>query len=386
MTGQSYDFIIVGGGLTGAALSYYLSQQENRVLLLEARNLCGGSSGACAGRAQIFECESEAYLDVVLAGFSKLERLGEELGCDLEWVTPGHLSLIQEEKDWETCSRKVSWLKRRNIPAEMLDQGQLRKEVPILQSESFLGAAYAHEGHVNPFNLCMGYIQAARRQGARVMAFTPVIGFQTVSGRITGVRTPEGIYSGAQVVVSGGAWSRDLLLLAGFDLPLRFTHAEAMITEKLPPVLSRHVGMTGFYETVHGGNQSVTLGLGQHPNGSVLISNAIQSATVIDQDSTFWGMPALAKALKRYFPIFGKVRIMRTWAAPSPFLPDYYPAIGWVPGADNLFIAAGFHLAVPTIPVLCADIAKSMMVGEPVERIVPYSPGRFVTKIREEAE
>ena len=385
MTGQSYDFIVVGGGLAGAAISYYLTLQKRSVLLLEAHTLCSGSSGACAGRAQIFESESEAYLDLVLAGFSKLESLGAELGCDLEWETPGHLSLIQDAENWETCSQKVSWLKQRNVPAELLSQDQLRKEVPILKAESFLGAAFAHEGHLSPFHLCMGYLNAARRQGAKIRIDSPVTGFQRTSGRVTGVCTPENTYSGAQVIVAGGAWTRGLLAMTGFELPVCFTHAEAMITEKLPPILSHHIGMTGFYDVVHGGNQSVTLGLGQHPNGTVLISNAIQNSTEIDQDSTFWGMPALARALKQYFPIFEGVRIMRTWAAPSPFLPDYAPAIGWVPGIENLFVATGFHLAVPTIPLFCEDIAESVGIGKLVERLIPFSPQRFGVRIQEEA-
>ena len=385
MTGQNYDFIVVGGGLAGAAISYALSAQKTRVLLLEAHDICGGSSGACAGRAQIFDCESESYLDLVLAGFSKLDGLKDELECDLEWETPGHLALIQDVESWDDCARKVSWLKCRNIPADMLDQAQLKEELPILQAESFLGAAYAHEGHLNPFYLCRGYLNAAQRRGVKIMTHSPVIDFQMKSARVTGVRIPENTFSCAQVIVAGGAWSRELLSMVGFDLPVRFTHAEAMITEKLPPLISHHIGMTGFYETVHSGSQSVVLGFGQHPNGTVLISNAIQNATAIDMDSTYWGMPALAGALQSYFPVFGKTRIMRTWAAPSPFLPDFSPAIGWVPELDNLFVAAGFHLAVPTIPVLCEDIAESMMIGKPIERLMPFSPQRFAAEIQEEA-
>ena len=384
MTGQNYDFIVIGGGLAGAAISYSLSAQKTRVLLLEAHDICSGSSGACAGRAQIFDCESEAYLDLVLTGFSKLQSLKDELECDLEWETPGHISLIRDVESWDDSARKVSWLKRRRIPADMLDQAQLKAELPVLQGDRFLGAAYAHEGHLNPFYLCRGYLNAAQRRGVKIRTHSPVIGFQMKSGRVTGVRTSEGALSCAQVIVAGGAWSRELLSMAGLDVPVRFTHAEAMITEKLPPLVSHHIGMTGFYETVHGGSQSVALGFGQHPNGTVLISNAIQNATKIDKDSTYWGMPGLSEALQKYFPVFRKTRIMRTWAAPSPFLPDYVPAIGWVPDPDNLFVAAGFHLAVPTIPVLCEDIAKSMMAGKPVERLIPFSPQRFATEIQEE--
>ena len=158
---------------------------------------------------------------------------------------------------------------------------------------------------------------------------------------------------------------------------MRFTQAEALVSEPLPRVLNHHVGMTGFYKAVHGGQRAVTLGAGQHKNGTLVVSNAIQPISTPDTASSHWGMPSIANALVKYFPGLAGLQILRTWSAPSPFLPDSNPAIGWLPHFDNLYIAAGFHLAVPTIPLLSENIAGHLC-GDPTPEILePFSADRF---------
>jgi glycine/D-amino acid oxidase-like deaminating enzyme len=147
----------------------------------------------------------------------------------------------------------------------------------------------------------------------------------------------------------------------------------------LPPLIHRHVGMSGFYEVVHGQERSVTLGLGQHRNGALVISNAIRQAAAIDRHSTLWGMTAILEALVEIFPLLRDVRIVRSWAAPSPFLPDYLPSIGWMPGVENLYVAAGFHLAIPTIPLFAPEIARVLLGARDAGSILaPFSPARFL--------
>ena len=46
---KSYDYIVVGGGVIGASLTYYLSRLDQKVLLLEKKDLCSGSAGATDG-------------------------------------------------------------------------------------------------------------------------------------------------------------------------------------------------------------------------------------------------------------------------------------------------------------------------------------------------
>ena len=383
MGNRSYDFIIIGAGFAGCALSHYLSKSGAEILLLKSGDICSGTSAACAGRAQIIESETEEYLKLVINGISKIKNLELELDIDLEWDLPGHLTLINNESQWQVNNKLVERLSRYGIPADMLDISSLRKIEPELNTEGCLGAAYSQEGHVNPFQFCLGFARSAQKNGTEIITNTPVTGFKTDSHQIIAVETNGEIIYGGTVILATGAWTGTLTEQLGWNFPIKHTHAEALVSEKLPKIINHHIGIGGFYEAVHGKKRTVTLGFGQHRNGTILISNAIQPEEHIDTASTNWGMPAITKSFNNYFPNLENMRILRTWAAPSPFLPDYLPAIGWFPQMDNLYVACGFHLAIPTIPLLAEEMAKQLINSSDLQKntiLEPYSPDRFFTK------
>jgi len=76
----------------------------------------------------------------------------------------------------------------------------------------------------------------------------------------------------------------------------------------------------------------------------------------------------------------GPVNVLRTWSAPSPFAKDFLPVVGWLPQFENVYLAAAFHLAIPTIPLFSEKISKHILDGENnIEAIFleSYSPSRF---------
>lgn len=371
------DSIIIGGGLGGIALAYTLARRGVAVCLVEAGSLGSGTTAACAGRAQLADSPSGPYLELVRTGLARLATLSAELDCDLEWAQPGHLTLLRTAAEWETWAAQVAALRAQGVPAELLDLPALREAEPAVATADLLGAAYAPEGRLNPFKLCLGLARAAARQGALFRRQTPVIGFERTGTRLTAILTPNERISGETFILATGAWTGELLARLGLELPLRFTHAEAAVSEPLPPVLHHHIGMAGFYETVHAGDRSVTLGVGQQRNGTIVISNAIQPAATIDRRSTAWGLPALAAALLARCPSLAEARLLRTWAAPSPFLPDALPALGRWPEPDNLWVATGFHLAVPTVLPLSELLAEALLSGVEPPALLPFRPARF---------
>jgi glycine/D-amino acid oxidase-like deaminating enzyme len=373
----NYDVAIIGGGFAGLATAWRLAQRGASVLLLEARSLGSGTSGACAGRAQLSESHRGLHLDLVLGGLAQLETLEAELEADFEWRWLGNLMLIDRQSHWEWWADQVAHLQQRGVAAAMLDQPALAEAEPLLNSGKFMGAAWCREGHLNPHKLGHALARAARRHGAELRSHCPVIGFEAAGERITAIRTAnERIFAGS-VLVTAGAWTAELLALAGVRLPVQFTHAEALISEPLPPLLHHHIGLADFYETIHNAPQAVSIGVAQQKGGTLLITEAVEMTPEIHRRNSGWGIPAIARELLAMFPALAPVRISRAWAAPSPFLPDEHPAIGWVPGIDNLFVATCFHMTITTIPLLSQLIA-GLMLGETLGRGWSVCPRSFL--------
>ncbi len=376
-----FDVIIIGAGLAGCALAYYLSQQKLDVLVLEANSIAGGTTAASAGRAQIIESESEEYLALVVHGFNKLSNLGDELDVDLQWRLPGHLTLLTDEAQWSKYDFLTQRLRKFGLAAEMLPPDQLLRIEPAISNFRGLGAAYSQEGHLNPLRLCHGYAQAARRAGAKIRINSRVTGFEFQRGEIQSVVSHQTCYYAGHIILATGAWSNNLMAKLGCAFPMQFTCAQALVTESMPPFIHHHIGFSGFYQTVHGLQRSVTLGLGQHPAGNLFVSNAIQPAFIPECSPSVWGLTALCQNLRQQFPGLSDIRVLRSWAAASPFLPDYLPAIGNLPQIKNLTLAIGFHLAIPTIPLICEEIAHAFkdsgLTGLP-DYLQAFSPQRFL--------
>jgi len=290
------------------------------------------------------------------------------------------LILIEHERHWRQWQAQVAHLRQRGLAADMLDRQALSTAEPLLRVEKFLGAAWCREGHLNPHKLALGFARAARRGGAKLRPQSPVVEFTRRGSKISGVRTAAGDeFSAGVVLVAAGAWSGQLLRLAGVELPVQFTHAEAFITEPLPPLLRHHIGLADFYDTIHNRRQAVSVGLAQQQAGTLLVTEAVAQTGQLHRRNSAWGIPAVARDLLALFPALSGVRVMRGWAAPSPFLPDEQPAIGWAPGLDNLFIATCFHLTITTIPVL-SQMMAAMILGQPVEpSLAEFSPARFAS-------
>ena len=380
MAAEVADVILIGGGYAGLSLAYQLARRGADVLLLEAHSLGGGTSGASAGRAQVSESHRGSHMDVVLAGLARLESLEAELNCGFEWRRLGNLMLIERDEHWQWWSDQIAYLQSRQVPAQMLDTVSLGEAEPLLDARRFRGAAWCLEGHLNPLKFCQAWAKGARRHGAKLLADTPVTGFEVKGDRVVAVQTPFGRFAANSVVVTAGAWTGEVLRLAGAHLPVQFTHAEAIISEPLPPVLNNHVGLADFYETIHNQSQAVSVGVAQQKCGTLLITEAVEMTPVIHRANSAWGIPGIARDLMALFPALANVRIVRSWAAPSPFLPDEQPAIGWMPGRTNLFVATCFHLTITTIPVL-SDLMAGMILGDPPPpQLAEFNPARFQSK------
>jgi glycine/D-amino acid oxidase-like deaminating enzyme len=374
---MSSDVLIIGGGLAGCALAYNLSRKSARVQLLEAGNLCSGTSAACAGRVQALESETDEYLQLVLNGFKILRDLHIELERNLDWEEPGHMILLRNEQDIAEYQPRLDRMQRHGASAQMLNIQELRQAEPNLLLDGFIAATVSLEGRANPFKVCLGYAAAARRLGACITPECRVMSIQKTGSGME-VHTSNGeVYRTGVLVVAAGAWSGEVLKLAGRHFPMHSTHAEAFVTEPMPVMLHHHVGLTGFYEAVHGNERSVAFGVAQQPHGSLIASNAIQPALHPHRKSTFWGLPAIASAMIKLLPQSRKINIIRSWAAPSPFMPDHKPAIGWLPDSQSLYVTAGFHLALPTIPLLTKLAARQILGEELDPRLVQFTPARF---------
>lgn len=387
---ERYDVIVAGGGMLGLSTAYHLARQGApgtlRVLLLEAGDLGGGTSAACSGRAQVAEGHLDPLnLRLIREGLARLERLEEELGSGFEWRRAGFLALIpvlgagegKARSLWDEWTQRARILTAAGIPTEVLDRQALQEAEPYLNVEGYRGAAYAVEGLLNPFLFCWAYARAARRHGAVLRPRTPVTAMRVAGRRVVAVQAGGTWFEADRVALMCGAWTPQVARLAGADVPIRHTHAEAFITEPVSLPLRNTIELADFYERIHGRDQAVAVGFSPDPHGALVVTEAVTRTVELHRRSSSWGLAGMAAELLRLYPALAGVRAIRSWAIPTAFTPDDEPLVGWLPERDNLFVAAAFLETITAVPV-ASEWMAAMILGEdaPVD-LALFAPDRF---------
>ncbi len=379
---NGYDVILIGAGFLGLSSAYALARQGARVLLLEAHQVGSGTSASCSGRAQVCEGRLDPLnVRLILEGFDKHQSLEEELGQRYDWRTTGLFLIIRTEASRRVWLERAATLTANGIPTEVVDRETLQKAEPNMDTAGLLGAVYAREGMLNPLKFSLAYAVAARRHGAVIHGNSPVVGFERQGNRITAVRAKNETFACGSVAVMTGAWMAETVKMAGVDdLPVHFTHAEAMITERIPAMIFHNVEISDFYDTIHGKQRAVAIGVHPELDGSVDISESVTQTHLRGKHVSAWGMTALSKTLIDLYPFMAKARVVRAWGRPTSFTPDEEPLIGFLPQVDNLFVAGSLVETITAVPVISEWIAAMMLGKEVPHSLAQFSPGRFFKK------
>jgi sarcosine oxidase subunit beta len=291
------------------------------------------------------------------------------------------LLLIENEHQWATMETRAAGLQAAGVPAELLDQNDACRLEPSLSPDSVIGALYhANEGSLNPFKLVYAYARRGRQHGLEVWTHTKVTQVSSQGGRVTGVQTGRGHVAAGSVVLASGAWVRSLGQTVGLELPLRWVHGEAFITEQLPPLVRCAISSAAFFEaTEESTEQVVGFCLRQRPEGNVMIGEAAFLTEALGRKATATGLPAIAQEARVRFPALLEAAVIRGWAIPVAFLPDNRPLLGAVDEVEGLVVGTGLKSTIVLTPLAGTLIASLVLGGEMDPRLAEFSPSRAMT-------
>jgi sarcosine oxidase subunit beta len=381
MTRRRWDVVVVGGGLIGSAAAYHLAKAGLRTLLIEQGDLASGASGANFGNAQVQDAELGFSLELTLRGYQMVASLEAELDTCLDFRQTGALLLIENEMEWAAMERRASALNGAGVAAQLLGQEELCRLEPNLSPAAVIGGLHhAFEGDLNPFKLVNAYIHRGRQHGLAVWTHTEVAEVSVQGGHVTGVETQRGYVAVGEVILAAGAWARCLARTAGLDLPLRWVHGEAFITEPLPP-LTRHAisSATFFADTEESAEQAVGFCMRQRPEGNVMIGEAAFVTEALVRGVTPSALPAIAREARRRYPALQQRTVIRSWAIPVAFVADNRPLLGPVDEVSGLLVATGLKSTIILTPLVGALLADMVIGNEVDARLAEFSPSRAVS-------
>ena len=236
---RDFEVIVIGAGIAGASLAYFLAERGcGDVLLLERETqLAVHSTGRSAATLSSADANptllriKQAAKPFFLSpppGFSEnplLRRTGV-LG-------------VYPEPVWSTLRDALPALRATGLDGEQLDQDAVLRRVPALDRTQFAGGILIpDDGRLDVHEILSSYLRHARARGATLKLGAEVREFILEDGRCRGVRTRDGDFRARLVVDAAGAWGGTVARIAGAtDIPL-VPHRRTIVTFAPPPGLS----------------------------------------------------------------------------------------------------------------------------------------------------
>lgn len=373
---ETYDVVIVGGGVIGASAAWHLAVRGcTRVLVLDAAPGPGqGSTGRATGGFRV-QFGSEPNVRLSLLAREKLLRFADEVGVDPGYRPCGYLFLTEREETLAALLQAQAM--QRSLGVDDARRVTVDEAVginPAIAAEGLVGGVYCpSDGFIRPLEMLRGYTEAARRMGVRFEYGAAVRGIRVRDGRVVGVRTDAGEYGAAAVVNAAGAWAGKVAAMAGVDIPVTPLRRQVALTEPFAG-LPECMPLTIFVEAEF--HLRVR-------DGRVLLLWSDQPNNVDPFDTTFddaW-LPEVTARAHRWIPALREARIDRAACVAGLYemSPDRHVLLGPAPRVENLFLANGSSgHGVMHSPALGQLLAEMICDGSASSMDVhPLRPSRF---------
>ncbi len=367
------ETIIVGGGIIGASIAYFLAQAGARdVLLLEKESLASGATGVCPGGIrQQFAGEADCRLARASMGFWR--RINEELRPDEPFVfeRSGYLFLADSDDLLERFRANVRLQNRLGIPSRIVTPAEIGLLVPALRLQGVAGGSWcAEDGFLED---CHGVTaQLARRAGDSgvTVLFEEAGEIRPISGGWR-LRAGEREVSCRRLVLAAGADTPSLGASFGLRLPIRPVRRRLAFTEALPEQLLPPLVVAP--ERGFAGKQ---LAYGVFYLGWLGETGEEEELDFLER-----GLAAGASLL----PLLAELPVRRVLSGVYDQSPDSRPILGGVEGCQGLYLAAGFSGHGFMIAPAVGQAIAALITGEAdPDTLAPFSLQRFRVPTRPE--
>ena len=378
-TSTTFDYIIVGSGLSGAATAYKLLSRDASlsILMLEARTAASAASGRNGGH-----CRAGWYLNFKKYAAAigedeaiKFEHLEEQNVQDMADFVRRH-AVDCDFMDVETADTYTTDEAWENV----LEVLSLREEArrkrpgvkPLIKREVWHGekarqhlglpnivGAVTYPAHTqNPYLLVCRMLELGLEKGLNLQTSTPALAVVPVlplhtETAIWEVQTHRGTTRAKQVVLATNAYTNPLhkgLANTGFLKPSRSQVTAVRSSKDLSShllvrksvgvndrgsgdyFLVRPPGLKGEGDVLYGGGRSIS---------KTREMGVTDDSTVHKEIATY---------LKRSVPdVFGsdtwgkETEEVRDWSGITCYTPDTFPLIGEIPGEEGLWASVGMN-------------------------------------------
>ncbi len=373
VTGSSKfpEVIIVGAGIVGSSLAYFLQQQNVQCVLFDRDGVASHASGWAAGelsplsRVLVPESFTKFCLEGLRLHWEYYPRLVEETKIDYHLESIPVYRPAFTEGEFLDAQSQLDFYKNLGIKSEWFSATELTQKHSWV-SQNALGSVYTEsEAQLDPKLLTMALAKGAQMNGARIVT-SEVLGITTNGSAVTGVQTSDGEAFGGTTVITMGPWCSSMKSWIGLDIPVIPLKGQ-IVHFDLPDTLPDHAI---FHHSGYVLPKS---------NGLVFAGTTEEQAG-FDSNPTEEGIQYIKEVAMGLAPGLQSAKVANVTACLRPLCVDELPIIGPIPGWDSLFLGTGHGRKGILLGIATGKYLAQQVLGSiPDYPMDEFTPARFLS-------
>ena len=209
---NTYDIIIIGGGVIGCMTARALSRFNLKVLLIERESDIG--TGASSANSAIVHAGHDPVPGTLKTQMNHLanpmwDQLSAELGISFRRSGAYIVAIGEQEFNCLTALKKRA--QKNGVSAEIIKADEMKQREPLVNPLTSGALFTPTAGMVDPFAACVASIENAILNGVDVLTETEFNGFILDGKQVTGINTNRGDFACRWVINAAGTYSDEVM-------------------------------------------------------------------------------------------------------------------------------------------------------------------------------
>lgn len=369
---KNVDILIIGGGLAGISLLYYLINSGMiSTYLIEENTIGFHASGRSHGQlllrgSKLFsdlpEKTGTDYFNFIRENNKRFLNGLRNMPFDTDLKDSGGLRLASSEEELVKLEKESKFIAEHGkIDCPIINKKELSS---MIYSDKFFGGMFVpNEITFNPYKVVNGLKELVEKSGSHIFTNTQAESIvRNEDNTFTVSIRHRGVIKTKQIVYCTGAYINSLVpKLSKIVTPFR---SQMISTEALSPELLQNLPTMSI--TCNNASEHIRL------YGSRLLIGGMRHAVRGQQENIIYDgeiSPSIYEKLRLFttevFPSLASTKFTHTWSSILAGTQDGFPLIGPIPQCPNEFVMSGMDSFGFSHIILGSELIKNYLNNKP---------------------
>ncbi|QTE22827.1 NAD(P)/FAD-dependent oxidoreductase [Polaribacter cellanae] len=340
--------VIIGGGTIGTGVAYYVSKMGKAEVILVDRDYIGSGNTSSAASLITLARSKKSIVPLVKETITAIEEMEVLLNEPSGVMKVGSIHVAASDATEKNIRGLMKIADEFDLNYEWLLPNQIKEKLPWVDIENVRGGAFMKDDcYLESTVLANNYAKAAIKYGTEIKQYTTVEKILHTNGKITGVKTQDGIIECDMVVDAAGAWSNLLSMPMNEAIPMAPVRSIYWLTGKRPELFNANQPIAIFPDAstyCRPDGEALLFGIrdkeGVHINPKELPNNMLGFKMIDDEEH--WNiLMNEGDGFQKFFPEFQDMEIAHCISGISTYTPDASLTVGKSNYVEGLYIATG---------------------------------------------